>query len=146
MTNTKLTPDYIKTMFGQFLSVAVKNDGRLSHNIFIPGAIGCGKLNSLIEILKERNISYKIFDATRTTNLESVMTEAVEEKSIVIIDDVSSSQINRDNNLSTKLKELMEKRTIILVCHSTDEEKNYDWNYNSVVDRCLVFHFPSIEI
>ena len=140
MTTTKLPPKYVKDMFGQFLSVAVKKDG-MTHNVFLTGIRGCSKLTGLTEILKERNFDFKIFDAS---NLETKFQEAVDAKEIVIIDELISKELNIDAKLSSKLKEIMDIKKIIIVCHSTDDERDYGWNYKSIVDSCLIFHYPQI--
>jgi nucleoside-triphosphatase THEP1 len=132
-------------MFGQFLSVAIKKTG-ITHNVFLTGAPGCGKLSALTEILKERNIGYNIFEASRISNLNSAFDEAIAEIGIVIVDDLTSVNIDVDNTLSTKLKELMDVKKIIIVCHENGDEKNYGYNFKSVVDRCLIFHYPTYEI
>jgi hypothetical protein len=144
MITTKLTPEYLKDMFGQFLSVAIKKTG-ITSNVFLTGAPGCGKFSALTEILKERNMAYKIFEASRISSLESVFDEALVEENIVIVDDLTSAHINMDNTLSTKLRELIEAKKIIIVCHENGDEKYYGHNFKSVVDRCLVFHYPSFE-
>jgi DNA replication protein DnaC len=142
ITKPQLTPEYIKDMFGQFLSVAIKPTG-LKQNVYLTGPAGCGKLAALIEILKERDLDYQIFDSTRVFGLKSAYDEVLASNEIIIIDDLISKRID-EPNVSGKLKDILETKKVILVVHSTDEERNYGYNYKSVVDRCLVFHFPQM--
>ena len=58
--------------------------------------------------------------------------------------DQISKELNIDAKLSSKLKEIMDIKKIIIVCHSTDDERDYGWNYKSIVDSCLIFHYPQI--
>lgn len=140
MTTTKLTPEFLKDMFGQFLSVAIKKNG-LAHNVFLSGPAGCGKLSALIEILKERDKEHVIFDSKRI-GLHTCFDEILTSDKVIIIDELTARELCNDSKLSDKLKELMDYKKIIISCHENMDERNDDYSYKSVVSRCLVFHYP----
>jgi len=135
-----LTSEYVNFMFEEFLSVTVKPEG-LKHSLYITGSTGCGKLHALTSILKKKEQDHIIYNVS--TGFTSVK-ENLNKKAIIVIDDLSSEDIDKPD-IAEELKKIMEQKNIIIVATEFGSEKDRGYNFKSVIDRCYSFHYPQLE-
>lgn len=141
MTTIKpaLTSEYVNFMFEEFLSVSVKSDG-LKRSLYITGPVGCGKLHALTSILKKKKQDHIIYNVS--TGFTSVK-ENLNKTAIIVIENLSSADIDKQD-VAEELKKIMEQKNIIIVATEFGSEKDYGFNFKSVIDSCCIFHYPQI--